>query len=72
MGTTHVAYDATERAFRTETWNDLGHARWSTHDPAPGVLAAIEGANGVRTTFAYDDLGRMLARTPDGRAVVPS
>jgi RHS repeat-associated protein len=64
--TTHVAYDATERVYAEETWNDLGHAAWSAHDLAYGVVAMTEDANGVSTQYQYDDAGRLVRRAPSG------
>jgi RHS repeat-associated protein len=64
--TTHVAYDAHERAFVAEVWNDLGHAEWFLHDPLQGTLVAAEDPNGFRRFARHDDLGRLVEEIREG------
>ena len=66
LRTSHIAYDATERIYPSQTWNDLGQASWTLFDPARGVPLASADANGLQTHFRYDDLGRMVQAIPDG------
>jgi RHS repeat-associated protein len=68
--TSHLAYEAQERVFPFEAWNDLGHARGFLNHPGLGVPLAAEDENGVETRWRYDDLGRPVMTARDGAGSV--
>jgi RHS repeat-associated protein len=47
--------------------NGLGHTSYTGFDPILGVAKAVVDANGLRTDFTFDTLGRLVkTRRPDG------
>lgn len=70
-----TAYDSLDRrswmdnADQNTTGNPNIKAMTFAYDPSTGRLASQTDAAGLTTTFAYDDLGRVLTRTfADGRS----
>jgi RHS repeat-associated protein len=54
-----VRYEDQERIFPSLVTNALGHQVEQVFHPGLGVLAVSEDANGVRTRWQYDGLGRL-------------
>lgn len=60
------SYDAQGR-FLLSVTNELGHTASKTHDAGTGLVLTETDANGLVTTNAYDNMGRLLSTEyPDG------
>lgn len=64
--TTRVKYDNYGR-FVVQTTNHLNHSVYQTFDPRFGVVIESIDANGLKTSYQYDDFARLVGQIdPDG------
>jgi RHS repeat-associated protein len=59
--TVSYEHDATVHTYVTKTTDSLGHTAVANYDLEHGVVESITDINGQRTSYAYDEFGRVVS-----------